>query len=675
MMSDVNHASFQRDNAILKQFLANMRGGVLVEDASRNIIFVNQALCDMLTLQTEPSSLIGENSMHALAPKSSLFVDEKAFVDVGALLDGRVSVMGVTLILQDGRIFSRDYMPLADDAGFIGHGWHYQDITDVTHNHKRLERLLEIERANKEINRLFLRLDDIDEALNRSLTLTGQLLDVSRVYVFRIRQHERVIDNTHEWCAPDVKPEIQNLQGIPFDEFLPSFFPMMAEYDLIAPYHISELPEDLRALLEPQDIQSVLWLPIYFNDRIEGFVGYDEVRHPRHWLPEEITIGRIVMENYARALERQNASNMLIQARDEAIRIAQLRGQFVANMSHEIRTPMTGVLGMLQLILETQLDALQRELASDALNSASRLLAIINDILDFSKLEAGQVTLESDIIDLRAIMLEVKMTLMPQINQKSLTLTLDMDDDIPYRVYGDATRIRQVLMNLVSNAVKFTHQGHIILSARLIHKVDKQVSLRFSVEDTGIGIAQDKLDIIFDDFVQGDGSMTRQYGGSGLGLSISRQLVELMNSRIEVQSEPNKGSTFSFMLHLTIAKASSDIDSSALIQFEHLRVAIIDDNRTARHVLKQSLEQWGIQVISMDYGETLPTDASFDILFRRYSSMPTPTMPPVKAKHIVYLTDANTPVFMDDSLSLTLPIDQSRLYSLILGITQTNPPA
>ncbi len=683
-MPDAEKDRLQQANTRLMQLIASLEGGVLVEDQHRTISVINQAFCDMFGIEASPATLTGTDCSGSAEASKSLFAEPDAFVSrIEALLANRTIVTGDLLRLADGRVFSRDYIPVFDADNLIGHLWHYRDVTEATLAQVRMERLLRFETANKEINRLFLQMEDIDAALNRSLAITGQLLDVSRAYVFRIREHERVLDNTHEWCAPDVKPEIDNLKGLPFDELFPSFFPMMAEHDLIAPSHIRELPDDLRGILEPQDIETVLWLPMYLNGRIEGFIGYDETRNSRTWLPEEITTARIVMESYARALEREIASQMLIEAHDEAVRTARIRTQFVANMSHEIRTPVTGIQGMLELLLETDLDDLQHEFASEALNSAIRMLAIVNDILDFSKLEAGQVVLDADPIDLHAIATEVKTTFFPLLKGKPVEFRLDMDPNIPYRVYGDATRIRQILMNLAGNAVKFTHQGSVTLSVHVIGHSDSAVYLRFSVRDSGIGIAQESIERIFESFVQADGTTTRRYGGSGLGLSISKQLVELMGSSIEVESNPEAGSTFSFVLRLAIAQKTRSSGPMAP-DFVGLNVLVIDNNRTARYVLVQQLENWGIHVSQtdrFDSAQLLLLENRFDLIFQRWPSVDVVTSASETAisSPVIYIVDSDVVTGHDERSLLRWPIDQSRLYNLLAeGVlahfSQVQPP-
>jgi len=587
----------------------NLSGGVLLEDETRHIERVNQAFCDMFNLRLKPEDMIGAECNLALKDIAPLFANPQQVAErVQNIIQERKPVKEELVYMSDGRILSRDYMPIADGDTFLGHFWYYRNVTEEIRTLQRWERLLKLEELNKEIIRLFLQLDDVDLAMNEVMAMTGTLLDVSRVYVFHFRENERICDNTHEWCAEGVVPEIGNLQGIDFDELIPSYFPLLAQEGIIAPYHIQELPEDLQGLLQPQGITTVMHIPIYLDGRLEGFVGYDETREGRLWLPEEITTARLIAESYARALERQRTRDMLISTRDNAMRSSRLKSQFVANMSHEIRTPMTGIMGMLELLNETELDDIQSEFAKEAFNSASRLLHIINDILDFSKLEAGQMLLSPEALDLHDIVREVQSTLQPQAARKKIVLRADVPPNVPRRVIGDATRLRQVLMNFVGNAVKFTHEGSVTIRLRCTSRKDDQARISFAVSDTGIGIDKEKLENIFESFVQADGTTTRKFGGTGLGLAISRQLVQLMNGEIQVDSEVGKGSTFSFQITMPIIPRVHDHSlEDTRARFERMHALVVDDVDTTRYILVQQLRNWGVAVAECAHVAELPS--------------------------------------------------------------------
>ncbi|MBN2282076.1 MAG: PAS domain S-box protein [Candidatus Marinimicrobia bacterium] len=481
------------------------------------------------------------------------------------------------------------------------------DNTEQKSYQSTLELLVEM--AKTFIN---LPVEKLTDEINKALEKMGRFVSADRVYVFEYDFDKRSTSNTYEWCSEGIKPEIRNLQDVPL-EAIPQWVETHQRGEEMYIPDVHALPEKsgLREILEPQKVKSLLTLPLHQRDELVGFIGFDSVQQKHVYNSAERDILLVFGELLVNVQERIKYLKQLSAAKEAAESANRAKSIFLANMSHEIRTPMNVIIGFTDLLESKLTDPIDREYLASIKNSGDLLLSLINDILDLSKIEAGKLKISQSEMHIRNTVQSLSKMFQHIINEKGIEFKLEIQENLPDTVLTDKSRFRQILINLIGNAVKFTQEGFIHISVTGQHNAteNKLDYLKISVKDSGIGISEDFKNHLFDSFSQENGLSTRSYEGTGLGLAISQKFASLMNGQIQVESQLGKGSEFiliiyDLMIDYTIKEQSfHPSHKMKMIEFKPAKILIVDDKVLNRNLLKEIIADKNIELFEAKDGK------------------------------------------------------------------------
>ncbi|MDP1948997.1 MAG: response regulator [Nitrospirota bacterium] len=601
----------RHNQTLLASIIENIPHMIFVKDA-KTLKFVRFNLAGEQLLGYPREELIGKSDYDFFSEQEADFftnLDRKT-LQLGQSLD--IPEEPVETRQKGKRLLHTKKVPINGDDGtpqyLLGIS---EDITERKHiEHGERERARKLEQQQISLCELAkheaIYAGNLDEALQLITETGSRVLGVERASIWALNEQR------HELQLLDLYERTSNKHTAGATlaaQDYPSYFQAIGHEEHAIAAH--DAHADLRtrefsqSYLTPLGIGAMLDAPVRRKGQVIGVLCHEHVGKPRSWTMEEVYFSSSLATFITLALEahqRRGAEQALVLAKEAAEVASRAKSEFLAGVSHEIRTPMNAIIGMADLLWETDLTPDQRKYLRIFRRAGGNLLSLINDILDLSKVEVGHLELESTDFDLNDLIEKAIEILAMRANEKGLELACHLSPTVPCALIGDPHRLHQILLNLIGNAIKFTDSGSITVRVAEDSDVPTPGAIRFSVSDTGIGVPSDKLDAIFESFTQAHASMTRKYGGTGLGLTISKQLAELMNGRIWVDSTIGQGSTFHCSVQLAVQSSPAPTQDNALVNLQGIRTLVVDDHATNRLILSETLAALGAEVTDVASG-------------------------------------------------------------------------
>lgn len=593
-------------------FLTNFPGGIIIESADRKIQKVNKKFCNMIGIEIDEHELDGTDSSELIDGIKAVFKHPDSFSErIIAIQKEQNAVLSEEIALQDGRLFQRDYIPLVFANGHAENLWLYYNISDRKRTEETVQNQVSMQKTLMDVSSRYINipLHELEDAIHKSLRELGQFVGADRAYVFNYDWDKGICTNTHEWCEDGISPQIDELQDLPLETIKIWAGTHKQGKNMNIP-DVYDLPEghEVRIQLEQQEIVSLLAIPMMDGDECIGFVGFDSVKEHHVYTEKEEALLSIFSRMLVNVKQRAELERKLIDQKQKAEAANNAKTEFLANMSHEIRTPMNAILGFSETLYHKTNDPQFKKMIESILSSGNLLLVLLNDILDLSKIEADKIDLVEMQVDPISIVNEIKLLFFEKTLKKDVSLSVEIDPVFPKMVLLDEIRFKQIIFNLIGNAIKFTHKGYVRINLLFEPINELKGQLRVDVIDTGIGIPSDQHELVFDAFRQQSGHSNRLYAGAGLGLSISKRLAEKMNGRIELSSEPGKGSQFSLIIpNVDICKEFIEQSKPFLpidnVHFDNNTIMVVDDVHFNIMAVEGLLDEMGLEIVAADSGE------------------------------------------------------------------------